>query len=234
MSFFKEFFPFIKTLGATGLLIEYEDMFPYEDDLQELKADNAYSMSEISEILKIAEENSLTVVPLVQTFGHFEFVLKHEKYKSFREVPNIPQAVCPTQENATQLIYKMIDQLVKAHPKINYIHLGCDEVSVIGKCDLCLQALSQNNWGKEQLYLNHIRKVAVQVLKTYPNIRPIIWADMVSSIKENLLREFDIDNFVDVMLWSYSSNVTDGISDKLLQTFSRSFKNVWIASAFKG
>ena len=28
--------------GATGLLVEYEDMFPYSGDLKELAAPNAY------------------------------------------------------------------------------------------------------------------------------------------------------------------------------------------------
>lgn len=37
----------MKTLGATGLLIEYEDMFPYTGILQALPAKNAYSVEEL-------------------------------------------------------------------------------------------------------------------------------------------------------------------------------------------
>ncbi len=32
----------MKKWGATGLLIEYEDMFPYDGDLIDLSAPNAY------------------------------------------------------------------------------------------------------------------------------------------------------------------------------------------------
>lgn len=35
-------FPLLHTLGASGLLIEYEDMFPYEGRLRLLRATHAY------------------------------------------------------------------------------------------------------------------------------------------------------------------------------------------------
>lgn len=47
-------FPILKILGATGLLIEYEDMFPYQKPIEHLSATNTYSESEIRELLKAA------------------------------------------------------------------------------------------------------------------------------------------------------------------------------------
>ncbi|XP_074177082.1 hexosaminidase D isoform X5 [Rhinolophus sinicus] len=47
-------------------------MFPYEGHLRMLRAQHAYSPSEIKEILHLATLNELEVVPLVQTFGHME------------------------------------------------------------------------------------------------------------------------------------------------------------------
>lgn len=40
----------LKKLGATGLLIEYEDMFPYTGILQALSAKNAYKVEELKVI----------------------------------------------------------------------------------------------------------------------------------------------------------------------------------------
>jgi len=37
-----QLFPMLRKWGATGLLVEYEDMFPYTGDLAELAAPNAY------------------------------------------------------------------------------------------------------------------------------------------------------------------------------------------------
>lgn len=89
ISYYEEFFPLIRSLGATGLLIEYEDMFPYSR--KELSALNAYRKNDIKRILELAAENELDVIPLVQTFGHLEFVLKLKQYKHLREVPKYPQ-----------------------------------------------------------------------------------------------------------------------------------------------
>ncbi|KAJ8793098.1 hypothetical protein J1605_003775 [Eschrichtius robustus] len=70
--YLSEIFPLFRALGANGLLIEYEDMFPYEGHLRLLRAKHAYSPSEIKEILHLATLNELEVIPLVQTFGHME------------------------------------------------------------------------------------------------------------------------------------------------------------------
>jgi len=43
----------LRALGATGLLIEYEDMFPYSGVLQPLAAHNAYKEGELRVSLEI-------------------------------------------------------------------------------------------------------------------------------------------------------------------------------------
>uniref|UniRef100_A0A2K6H0N3 Hexosaminidase D n=2 Tax=Propithecus coquereli TaxID=379532 RepID=A0A2K6H0N3_PROCO len=72
VSYLSKVFPLFRALGANGLLIEYEDMFPYEGPLRLLRARYCYSPSEVKEILRLASLNQLEVVPLVQTFGHME------------------------------------------------------------------------------------------------------------------------------------------------------------------
>lgn len=47
LSFLKQLLPVLRALGATGLLIEYEDMFPYSGNLQPLAARNAYKEAEL-------------------------------------------------------------------------------------------------------------------------------------------------------------------------------------------
>ena len=42
VKYYEKLFPLIKKCGATGLLIEYEDMFPYSGKLQDIAAHNAY------------------------------------------------------------------------------------------------------------------------------------------------------------------------------------------------
>jgi hexosaminidase len=42
ISYYEELFPILYKWGATGLLIEYEDMFPYWGELEELACKDAY------------------------------------------------------------------------------------------------------------------------------------------------------------------------------------------------
>jgi hexosaminidase len=92
VSYYEDFFPLIRNLGATGILIEYEDMFPFSGpQLQDLPAYNAYSKADIRHILQLAADNELEVIPLIQTFGHLEFLLKLQKYTELREVQKYPQ-----------------------------------------------------------------------------------------------------------------------------------------------
>ena len=113
LSYLRQFLPFVKTLGATGLLIEYEDTFPYTGDLAVLRsAIFSYGPDEVRELVKLAHDLGLSVIPLVQTFGHMEFVLKHDNFRSLREEPGNDWSVCPQNKGSMDLIGKMIDQVI--------------------------------------------------------------------------------------------------------------------------
>lgn len=91
INYLMSLFPLLHDLGVTSLLIEYEDVFPYND--VNLRAVNAYSKIDIETLLRIAKKNNLNVIPLVQTFGHLEFLLKMEKFIHLREKFEYPQVV---------------------------------------------------------------------------------------------------------------------------------------------
>ena len=126
--FFKQFLPFIKQFGATGILLEYEDMFPFEGNLAQAKNGNAYSAEDVNMIIKLAKDNGLKIIPLVQTYGHLEWLLKVEKFAHLREVSEYPQVITPCLEESYQVIFEMIDQVIKYHSDITEFHVGCDEV----------------------------------------------------------------------------------------------------------
>lgn len=72
-------FQFFLERGATGVLIEWEDTFPYSGRLASIGSQKtstlAYTEAEIQRIHYLAQENKLSVIPLVQTFGHLEVSL---------------------------------------------------------------------------------------------------------------------------------------------------------------
>lgn len=73
-----QLFPLLRTWGATGLLLEWEDTFPYNRELSPIGSNgpsslaSGYTIQEAGHILQIAGDCGLAVVPLVQTFGHME------------------------------------------------------------------------------------------------------------------------------------------------------------------
>jgi hypothetical protein len=66
---------------------------------------------QVNLILKEATSNGLQVVPLVQTFGHMEFVLKHDAFASCREVPDGYMDICPLHSESANLVQTIVTQV---------------------------------------------------------------------------------------------------------------------------
>ena len=137
LSYIRELFPLIWKAGGNALLVEYEDMFPYTGAIVNASALNAFSKKQIKDLISIAKENDLEIIPLVQTFGHMEHVLKLEEFSHLREMQPYPQSICPSNDKSFQLISNMIDQIMELHPESRFIHIGCDEVFQLGMCSIC-------------------------------------------------------------------------------------------------
>ncbi len=128
VGYFEKIFKMISgDLGATGILMEWEDMFPYTGKLAVVNNGYAYKPEEIKTILGYAKKFNLEVIPLIQTFGHLEWILKHPQFAHLREVDRYSQVVCLSKPEAVEMIKDLIDQVMVLHPEINYFHMGADE-----------------------------------------------------------------------------------------------------------
>ncbi|XP_068832607.1 hexosaminidase D isoform X2 [Capricornis sumatraensis] len=233
--YLSEIFPLFRALGANGVLIEYEDMFPYEGHLRLLRAKHAYSPSEIKEILHLATLNELEVIPLVQTFGHMEFVLKHEALAHLREVARFPNTLNPHKEESLALVRAMIDQVMELHPGARWLHVGCDEVYYLGEGETSRQWLQQEPNSKAELCLSHMEAVASHVRARYPTTTPLMWDDMLRDIPEDQLSGSRVPQLVEPVLWDYGADLDLHGKALLVEKYWKSgFSWLWAASAFKG
>jgi len=255
IEYLRQLLPFLKQLGATGILVEYEDTFPFKGELSPLAASHAYSDSDISTLLAVAKECALSVIPLVQTFGHFEFVLKHEQFLSLREMEGQPFALCPRNPKSLPFVEELVDQVLQLHPDISHIHIGADEVWNIGRCNACQAWM--HNWmsassnssssgssnssststtesedARDALFLDHVIHLATYLKQKYPKVQVVMWDDMFREARLEILSASQIGKLVQPMVWMYTPvlNLPADIWDR----YSQIFDAVWVASAFKG
>ncbi|XP_029401911.1 hexosaminidase D isoform X2 [Mus pahari] len=235
VSYLSEVFPLFHALGANGLLIEYEDMFPYEGHLRLLRAKHAYSPSEVTEILRLARLSELEVIPLVQTFGHMEFVLKHAAFAHLREVALFPNTLNPHEAESLALVQAMIDQILELHRDVRWLHIGCDEVYYLGEGETSKQWLQQEQNSHAKLCLSHMQAVASHVLTQHPGITPLVWDDMLRDIPQEQLKASGVPQLVEPVLWDYGADLDVHGKVFLIGKYQEcGFQRLWAASAFKG
>ncbi|XP_060757608.1 beta-N-acetylhexosaminidase isoform X2 [Neoarius graeffei] len=235
VSYFQQLFPLIASLGADGILLEYEDMFPYEGDLEILRSRFAYSVKEIEEITTLASLYNLEVIPLVQVFGHLEFVLKHRRFFHLREVADFPNSLNPVVPDSLKLVKEMLTQVLNKHPKTRWLHIGADEVYGLGTSEDSKNWLKQNSGGLGALFLSHVTKVCHFLAELKPGIKLIFWEDMIRKVNASILKESGIQSLASPMIWKYDSNMNLSHIGQLLSNYKQAgFHTVWFASSFKG
>lgn len=227
MPMLKTLIPWLAAHGATAILLEYEDVFPLHSSLSTTAAINHYTPTQIQELILLCDEHRIEVIPLVQTLGHLEFVLKLPKFSHLREVPEIPQALCPSKNESIKLVYELIDQIMHLHPNSRYLHIGCDEVFHMGECELCRSV------ARENLFLQHVATVAKYSRAKY-GVSVLIWDDMLRHISDAAMRDYHIGELVEPMVWVYAEDVYRFVQPSTWSKYSRVFPTAWAASAFKG
>lgn len=235
ISYYEKLFPLLSALGATGLLIEYEDIFPYNGMLlRNLSAHNAYSRNDIRIINKLAKKHNLHIIPLVQTFGHLEFLLKLQEFRHLREASDYPQAICPSLPETLVILTDMLEQVIALHPDSKMIHIGADEVYYLGICDQCFNAMNKHNWSKHKLFLEHISAVAKKIKDKHRDLRILMWDDEFRSMTVNEIKQSQISELVEPVVWKYTKEVYEDLGPSLWDMYTKVFPIVWAASAYKG
>ncbi|CAD6199213.1 unnamed protein product [Caenorhabditis auriculariae] len=224
--------------GATGILLEWEDMFPWTGELEKFKNSDAYSLDDVKAILDEARTLQLDVIPLVQTFGHLEWILKYEETRKYRENDAYPNVLCLGSVEGVKLVKEALRQVIDVHKPygIPSFHIGADEAFEFGVCAESLEWIRHNGaeGGKQMLALAHLKSIAqyVKALAGY-STRVLAWHDMLKDFQPSLIRKLDLGAIIEPVVWDYSENIVT-MNDHSFAVIAENFPTMWASSAFKG
>ncbi|VDN07687.1 unnamed protein product [Thelazia callipaeda] len=247
MDYLLKLVPFVKLIGATGIMIEYEDMFPFTAQhvctgkLSVVKAGNAYNLDELRRFLHVIQTHNLDIIPLVQSVGHLEYILKYPKFAKYREEERYPQVICLTDEEAVDLVLEALKQVLNLHKDfpLKYFHIGADEVfqfqHQVGRCENDKRFMISHNVDTEFLFLKHIARISkfVKAQIAKKGVKILIWHDMLVNLQPQSILRHGLNKLVEPVVWNYMENLDDQLFPDFWQRLSSMFPYAWGASAYK-
>ena len=167
----------LKALAAKGynaILWEVENNIRWET-CPECVSPDAFTKAEFKDILAYSRSLGLEPIPLLQTLGHCEYVLKNERYKPLAEVPERIDQYCPQNPEVAAFLTKWIEEYLDVFGPVRYFHLGADEAYTLGECPRCRAYAAEHSLS--ELFIDHINTMSRPLIDR--GIRPAIWGDMV-------------------------------------------------------
>jgi len=212
----------LKNSGINTLIMEWEATYPFEKHPL-IPNRYAYTKTEIVAFVKYCNSLGIDVIPLQQSFGHVEYILRNDRYRDLREDQKDFSQVCPLQTRQDSALFTdLYTELASAHTS-KYIHIGGDETYLLGHDERCrLKAAKE---GKSKLYIDYIKmlcNIVIGLGKT-----PVLWADIAIKYPDAIKLLPKSTVFID---WNYGWEMNRfGNHEKLLQ----SGYEIWGAPALR-
>ena len=226
----------LKSKGATGVLLEWEDVFPYSGTLQCLgRAEAGYSPDEVRRVLEAALALGLEVIPLVQTVGHLEFALKHDTFAALREDPDDYGTLCPVLQDSHVFIKELINQVAQLHLHSTRMHIGCDEPT-LGVSAQTSAAAAADVDGLAGVLAEYVCSTcaALSDVGAGRSLRALMWHDAAVSMPEGCLERL-LSSGVRCVCWDYTSlDYPDRPAVAFAERLQRRGAAPYIATAYKG
>lgn len=195
----KEFALQLQKGGVNTLIMEWEGSYPF-DNHPLISNALAYSKSEVTDFVSYCEKIGIDVIPLQQSFGHVEYILRHNRYKTLREDTKDYSQVNPIREKEAQELFKdLYTDLIGTH-KSDYIHIGGDETYLLGHGKESQKKVAEV--GKGRLYGDYIKMLCDLVVSL--GKRPVLWADIAMKYPDALAGLPKETIFID---WNYGWDI---------------------------
>lgn len=185
----------LKSLGINTLIMEWEGTYPFEKHPL-IPNRYAYSKQQVVSFINYCDSLGIDVIPLQQSFGHVEYILRNERYKELREDQKDYSQVCPLETQGDSVLFSDLYSELAATHHSKYIHIGGDETYLLGHDKKCRLKAAQE--GKSKLYIDYIKMLCNIVIKL--GKRPVLWADIALKYPEAIKLLPKETVFVD---WNY-------------------------------
>src|SRR3954471_17824634 len=136
MDALKAFAKKLSEQGINTLVMEWEATYPFEKHPL-IPNKHAYTKEEIKSFVKYCGDIGIDVIPLQQSFGHVEYILRHERYKDLREDQKDYSQVCPLETKGDSALFSDLYSELAATHHSKYIHIGGDETYLLGHDKKC-------------------------------------------------------------------------------------------------
>jgi hexosaminidase len=197
--------------GINTLVMEWEGTYPFKDEPL-IPNRYAYTRAEVTSFIAYCNSLKIDVIPLQQSFGHVEYILRNPKYKDLREDQKDYSQVNPLKEaEAKRLFTSLYKDLIATHQS-PYIHIGGDETYLLGHSEESKKKIKGVGIGR--LYGDYIKMLCETVVSL--GKRPVLWADIALKYPEALKGLPKETIFID---WNYGWDIDMfGDHQKLMQS----------------
>jgi hexosaminidase len=197
--------------GINTLVMEWEGTYPFKDEPL-IPNRYAYTREEVTSFIGYCNSLHIDVIPLQQSFGHVEYILRNPKYKELREDQKDYSQVNPLKEADTKKLFTTLyKDLISTHSS-PYIHIGGDETYLLGRSEASQKKVKALGMGR--LYGDYIRMLCETVVSL--GKKPVLWADIALKYPEALKGLPKETIFID---WNYGWDMNRfGDHQKLMQS----------------
>ena len=195
--------PLLAECKLNALLVEYEDYLRL-DRHPDLALPEALSKAEWADWIAAAGRYGLQIIPLVQTLGHWQYVLNQPAYAHLRERADNTAEGCSTHPGTWELARDFLDEIIELHPHAPFIHIGMDETFLIGTCPRCREA--RGTRSRTDFYVDYFNRVVAHVRGK--GLTPMAWGDMIiSDLSDAVVAR--LDPGVVLVDWGYGTTGPD-------------------------
>lgn len=170
----KELATELSGLGINTLVMEWEATYPYKKHAV-ISNEYSYTREEVKDFITYCENLGIKVIPLQQSLGHVEYILRNPRYSNLKEDRKDISQLCPMEVLESKALFKdLFSDLAETHNS-DYIHIGGDETYLLGHCEKCQLKVKEES--KSKLFVDYMKMITEIVIEL--GKKPVMWADII-------------------------------------------------------